>query len=65
MSKITSLDGTTLMVSSNGPYVLLSIVESKRKSTSAIWLSVRQSDELIRNIAAVRVELSKARPRCP
>lgn len=59
--RIESGDGDEITVSHNGSHVVVRIFEAG-DGKAGIWLTPEQADELIREIAAARVELSKARP---
>lgn len=59
MTKIKSGDGDEIRASSNGTYV---VIEIEGEEYASIWLTPEQADELVREIAKARVELSNARP---
>jgi hypothetical protein len=64
--KIIESDGDfiTADASSDGEHVVVGITERGDDTTTAmIWLTTEQADELIREIAAARVEISNARPQ--
>lgn len=62
MSTITSGDGDNISVSSTDTCVVVEIAEAGGSFSASIWLTPEQADEHIRQVAAARVELSKARP---
>ena len=61
--RIESGDGDTVSASSNGTHVVVAIDDGALKAFASIWLTPEQADEIIREIAAARVEISKARPQ--
>jgi hypothetical protein len=59
-------DFITAYASSDGEHVVVGITEREgahSTTTAMIWLTPEQADELIREIAAARVEISNARPQ--
>lgn len=56
---IESGDGDFIRTSPNGTHVVVEVGDST--NIASIWLTPEQADEHIRQVAAARVELSKAR----
>ena len=70
--RIESGDGDEIFVSIDDDHVIIGIIEPDGLENrlpdcfpdiATIWLTYEQSDELIREIALARREISKARPQ--
>ena len=70
--RIESGDGDEITVERDDSHVVIGIIEADGPQNrlpdcfpniATIWLTYEQSDELIREIGAARVEISKARPQ--
>lgn len=61
--RIESGDGDYISASCNETHVVVTIAVERAWEIASIWLTAEQADEHIRQVAAARVELSKARPQ--
>lgn len=63
--RIESGDGDFIRSAPNGTHVVIEVGEAAEigsTNIASIWLTPEQADEHIRQVAAARVEISKARP---